>query len=154
MRWAYSYCGVMALALAGCGADAAGKKLPESVSVTGTVIMNGAPLRNATLWFVPAEGTKGSGSTGYTDESGEYELTVVHGNEGAVPGKYKVLISKLVLPDGSEIPPDSTEPPAMLNAHELLPSTYSTIEETVLTAVVPADGGEIDFKFDADVIAK
>lgn len=130
----------------GCGSEKKGAKLPEAVPVAGVVTLNGAPLPKATVIFLPTGDTKGTGSQGVTDATGKYVAQVIHGKEGAVVGSYRVAISKLVLPNGSEIPADSKEAPITLNARDLLPPQYSSTVNSKLTAVVPPGGGTIDFK--------
>src|SRR5690554_4043220 len=57
---------LLLVTVAGCG----GSDLP---TVTGRVTLDGAPLPNAFVEFVPTEG-QGSTSSGRTDEAGEYDL--------------------------------------------------------------------------------
>lgn len=140
--------GVMLLLLSGCG-GAKGPKLPPTVPVSGVVRVNGMPLPKATVTFVPVGVTKGTGAQATTDESGKYEAQAIHGDKGAPQGTYRVAISKLVLPDGSEIPPDSKEAPITLNARDLLPAEYSSLEFSTLKADVPPGGGAIDFNIPA-----
>jgi hypothetical protein len=130
------------LILFGCtGKDPAGPKL---VPVSGAVSLNGKPVAGATVTFVPAGDTKGFGSKGKTDVDGKYSLTGNRGGAGAVPGNYKVTISKRVMPDGSE--PDEDVPVMESPARETLPSKYSMGGQTTLTAIVPESGGAVDFK--------
>jgi len=65
--------------------------------VTGTVMMDGAPLAGATVTFLPT-GTDGSTAVGFTDESGKYKLQTQLGaaDAGTTPGDYVVTISKKV----------------------------------------------------------
>jgi hypothetical protein len=77
----------------GCGG---GRKF---VPVSGRVTLNGQPLANATVSFQPVapEGAleAGPGSTGKTNEKGEFSLQVLTGQAGAVVGKHRVQISAL-----------------------------------------------------------
>lgn len=147
MQW--NRVGVVLLILSGCGTGAKGPKLPPTVPVMGVVKVNGVPLPKATVTFVPVGVTKGTGAQATTDESGKYEASAIHGEKGAPLGTYRVAISKLVLPDGSEIPPDSKEAPITLNARDLLPAEYSSLEYSTLKANVPPGGGAIDFDIPA-----
>lgn len=85
----------------GCGPGG-----PDIAGVEGTVTMDGQPLANATVVFVPEVGGRPSGSS--TDESGHYELNFSEGRQGAIPGKNKVMISTLSDPyedeDGNPVP--------------------------------------------------
>ncbi len=75
----------MCLLLAGCG-----KGGPEIASVKGKVTMDGTPLANASVVFVPEHGRPAGGRT---DSDGNYELTFTSGRMGTMPGKNKVKIS-------------------------------------------------------------
>jgi hypothetical protein len=77
-----------ALLVLGCGGS-------RFAPVSGTVKMDGKPLANAVVMFQPIEGggKPGPGSTGPTDEKGEYHLKVIGvGSSGAVVGLHKVMV--------------------------------------------------------------
>jgi hypothetical protein len=77
------------LLLAGCGGSGV-----RSFPVSGTVTLDGAPLANALVSFQPIskELNTGPGSTGKTNDRGEYTLEVAGGGHGAVEGPHKVMI--------------------------------------------------------------
>ena len=85
-----------------CGCS---KTDPSLVAVTGTVTINDQPLANATVTFIPKDGTPGFGGVGKTDAAGKSKL---FGNRddapGILPGEYRVVVSKRLMPDGSEVP--------------------------------------------------
>ena len=96
---------VLVLAL-GCGDS-------KRASVSGTVTLDGKPLPNALVSFQPdGEGQvdAGPGSTGRTDEKGEYTLQVSGGGKGAVVGWHKVKISCPV-EDGPSNPDEDRRTP-------------------------------------------
>ena len=66
----------------------------KSSPVSGAVTMDGEPLANAMVSFQPIgkELNSGPGSTGKTNDRGEYALEVVGGGNGAVEGLHKVMI--------------------------------------------------------------
>lgn len=140
--------GALLLPLLGCGSgrDA---NLPSLVPLSGTVTWGGRPLTGAVITFTPVGATRGTGSTGRTSPEGKYTLKARGGGAGAVAGQYKVVISKLVLPDGSDFPADSPVGPMDSPAREVLPSRYSDPERTKLTARVPEGGGTVDFPLEA-----
>jgi hypothetical protein len=83
------------VALQGCGGR-------SYAPVSGTVTLDGKPVANADVTFIPiAEaGTKEAGDTagGKTNEKGEYKLktyTPQGWKEGALVGKHRVSISQL-----------------------------------------------------------
>jgi hypothetical protein len=75
--------------LAGCS----GSKGPATSPVTGTVTYKGQAVDGATVVFTP---TSGRPATAITDAQGKYQLTTFAEKDGAVPGDYKVTVSKTV----------------------------------------------------------
>lgn len=131
----------LCLILQGCG----GTGHPKLVPVTGLVTLDGRQLAGADVTFMPIGETRGAGSHGRTGPDGRYSLTAVRGGRGAVPGTYKVIISKRLMPDGSEVPPNDPTPPIESPAREHLPRWYSDRQASELTANVPENGGSVDF---------
>jgi hypothetical protein len=129
-------CSIIVAGLAGCSGSSGN---PNLVPVTGSVTLDGQPLAGASVAFVAAGDTAGAGGVGITDESGKYHLAHFREGTGAEPGEYKVLISKIVLPDGSPIPPGTTSV-AELQTRNLVPARYSDYYNTVLKAVVTQVG--------------
>jgi hypothetical protein len=122
------------------------KKDPSLVTVTGTVTVGSTPLANASVTFIPKDGTPGFGGVGKTDANGKYTLVGSRDNaKGIMPGEYRVVISKRLMPDGSELPPNDNTPPIMSPAKESLAPAYSSMTSTSLTATVSASGGSVDF---------
>ena len=76
----------LALAL-GCG-DETG--LEKRYPVSGTVTYNDQPVKHGQIHFLP-ETVGGRSATGVI-EDGQYSLTTMVPNDGAVPGKYQVII--------------------------------------------------------------
>mgnify|MGYP000341931140 CR=1 FL=1 len=79
----------LCLVLAGCGGDTI-EKSPTS-PVSGKVTLDGEPLVNVTVTFVPSGG--GKIATGKTDSDGMYTLTPYEEGDGAIPGSCKIWIS-------------------------------------------------------------
>jgi hypothetical protein len=79
----------LAAVLMGC---AGGEGFPATAKVTGKVTYNGAAVANAAVSFSPVG--SGNAAAGVTDATGAYTLTTFRSGDGAVPGKYKVIISK------------------------------------------------------------
>lgn len=93
--------------------------------------------------FIPAGPTKGKPSSGTTDQSGHYELAYDQEHKGAPVGDHKVVFSKMVAPDGSDLPAGAV--PADVGATEKLPMRYTNEDMTPEKASVPAGGGTFDF---------
>lgn len=73
--------------------------LPPTERVTGTVTLDGQPVANARVQFVPdkLKGTEGAMASGTTDAEGKYELftsTV----KGAIVGHHKVSVEARAQP--------------------------------------------------------
>lgn len=67
--------------------------------VEGVITMDGAPLGEASVQFIPkAEKAGNEPAGGYTDAAGKYTLSSMNGDpgEGALPGEYDVFISKTI----------------------------------------------------------
>lgn len=64
---------------------------PQLGQVEGTVTLNGEPLADAKVAFVPQEG--GRTAEAVTDDAGHYELEFAAGAKGAVLGPHLVRIS-------------------------------------------------------------
>ncbi|TWU20680.1 hypothetical protein Pla52o_45670 [Novipirellula galeiformis] len=120
------------------------------VPTKGTVNYQGQPVAGATVTFAP-DGS-GRASSGFTDENGHFEMTTLQPNDGAMPGKYKVLISKSEVVGAlsheesiAYMEKNGKEP--TISIKESLPVKYKTAKSSDLTADV-TEGGENDFTFD------
>lgn len=71
--------------LMGCGTGG-----PEIASVEGTITMDGKPLVNAMVLFIPPEGRPAGAKT---NAEGKYVLNFSGGRKGTMPGLNKIRIS-------------------------------------------------------------
>jgi hypothetical protein len=85
------FCVALAFTFTGCG-----YRRPTQVKTTGTVTLDGEPVSQASLMFIPDSGRPASGST---NTDGEFELSSYGGNDGLPAGNYRVTVTKLVLKD-------------------------------------------------------
>jgi hypothetical protein len=127
----------LALVLAlGCGS----RKLAP---VSGKVTLNDKPLANAMVSFqpiAPAGTTEaGPGSTGKTNEKGEFTLKSSSGQDGAWVGEHRVIISSLASKPGQE---DRRGGPKL---QETIPERYNS-QTTLKFTVKPGGSKEADFK--------
>ncbi len=133
------------LLVVGCG-PAVDPNRPKTYPVTGTVTYNGQPVSDAMVTFIGGE----RGAIGRTNESGQIQMTTFDAGDGALPGTYKVMISKTVLEGvpaemGEGTSPD--EEPAMGEQKDLLPPKYKDPNESGLTAEV-GEGSKNEFHFE------
>jgi hypothetical protein len=76
--------------IAGCNASS------KVAAVSGIVTLDGQPLANAAVSFQPTGNDRlnpGPGSTGLTNDKGEYTLEVTGRGHGAIVGLHRVEIS-------------------------------------------------------------
>jgi hypothetical protein len=126
-------CGVFVVLALGCGGT-------KHAPVSGKVTLNGQPLANVFVSFQPIakEGSTeaGPGSSGTTDAQGRFTLKMATGENGAVVGKHRVIISQVVnkTDDTGDARPTRGGPPQM----EKLPARYNS--ESQETFDVPSGG--------------
>lgn len=130
---------------AGCGSGA-----PQLVPVSGAVTLDGKPLAGATVVFYPQLAPDAGASAeviesrAITEADGSFKLINIHdGSKGAMTGHHKVTVTKMVMKDGTVIPPDTDLAILGPNARELVPATYTELARTTLTAEVADGGSEI-----------
>ena len=82
---------VLSFVFTGCG-----YRRPAQVKTTGTVTIDGEPVADAALMFVPDSGRPASGNT---NTNGEFQVSSFGGNDGLPAGNYRVTVTKLVLKD-------------------------------------------------------
>ena len=126
------------VALLGCSAS----YKSELVEVTGAVTLDGKLLPDVQVMFIADGETPGNGGSGRTGVDGRYSLQNHQGDPGVAAGKYRVVLSRLLTPDGSPLSPDSEVGPMDSPARETLAPRYSAPERTILKATVLAEGGE------------
>lgn len=138
-------------AVSGCGPRS--PKAEGVVPVAGVVTSGGKPVAGATVTFYP-DSPDGRAAAGTTDAQGKFRLTTLSADDGAKPGTYKVMVSKIeVTGVGATMSQDEqykyleqhgSPPPA--ESKNVLPELYANLTSTPLTATVK-DGGN-DFQFD------
>jgi hypothetical protein len=131
--------------LIGCGEDG-----PPLVPVSGKLTMDGQPLADAEVVFVPDPGnTDVTGGRDRTDADGVYSSTY-NGRSGLAVGRYKVLVSKKSEPPAGTVLPDPIKMDRVQQEmvgirKETLPSKYSSATKTDFAADVKEQGGTFDF---------
>ena len=120
--------------VAGCGPSR-----PATTRVSGLVTFKGAPVAEADVNFIPADGRPASGRT---DAEGRFSLSTFVPGDGVLPGEHVVTVSKQV---ASKSNPDDI----YQNYVDLLPPQYGSLQTSPLRATVEA-GGSHDLTFDLD----
>ena len=120
------------LLLTGCG----GK---SHFPVTGTITLEGAPLGDATISFVPA-GEGGTPAIGRTGDDGTYTAEVSSELGGLEPGTYRVRITTYDEGNADADPP-------MPRIPERVPVKYN--QDSSLTAEVKPENNTFDFALES-----
>jgi hypothetical protein len=142
------------------GCSQTGPDRPKTYPVSGKVTLNGEPVEGATVAFQAAKYS----ASGTTDASGTYKLTTFAAGDGAVPGEYKVAVTKLeggAAPAGAaggsgglasgDLAADYEAPKEVEGTAEpsppksQLPAKYANAETSGLTATVGEGPNNIDF---------
>ncbi len=144
----------LALALTpcfGCGRDS----LPATVE--GTVRLDGKPLKNCLVTFMPEPGQQaeagGRRFTGLTDRHGCYRLRCDSQQEGAATGWYRVTVEDLSVSTGVrrrdhgtvDLEMEETAPPARVRRSRVAPR-YSSPKDTPLRKEVKPGHQVIDLE--------
>ena len=150
-------CAMVALAVgfAGCGSK------EQPIKVNGILTWeDGTPISEAQIEFIPQGDGKPAG--GITGKDGRFDLTTTNSGDGAVPGKYKVVVIKRdvqkTVGNTAGPPEDITKAMAKFAAEakagkktsdkaggpeSLLPAVYATAATTPLQWTVEPGGGEV-----------
>lgn len=149
----FAVCSLACLTLSGCGSGG-----PSLGSVTGQVTMDGKPLPNVLVTFVPEGG--GRAATGTTNAEGQYQLVYID-KPGALIGNHKVSLTTLTQAQGTasgEMSEEEYEKAAMaaMNASaydqatvkETIPARYNT--QTELIREVKAGKNVIDLELTSE----
>jgi hypothetical protein len=136
-------CGGLILLLVGCSKS--GPELP----VSGIVTLDGKPVANAVVRFIPDQDTDPS-STGFgqTGLDGKFVITGGASKKGLVAGRYKVTVNKapqidLKSEDGEGAIVDGPQ------TKDEFPAIYSNPQQTILAFSVTGDGKPIEIQLDS-----
>jgi hypothetical protein len=122
------------------GCDDGGMNLAP---VEGVVTLDGAPVTEAGVMFVPNDSSLGPPATGVTDAEGWFSLVTAN-RTGALVGDHRVVISKdevITIPQRRGLP--------IYRTRYLLPPKYGSVDTSGLTATVIDDDNEFEFKLSA-----
>lgn len=131
----------------GCG-DTTG--LAKRYPVSGKVTYKGQPVEKGRISFIPAT-ADANPATGQI-ENGQYTLTTLTPNDGAIPGKYKVTVLAQEIDDsqmkaiakGGQFHHDAAYAKAIKTAKAVVPSKYALAETSGLEREVAAQSNRFD----------
>ena len=138
------------LETAGCSG---GPKIPQTVTVKGSVVYQDKPLADAQIGFVSKLDNKDVfPANGRTNASGEFTLSTYidpqHEVSGATPGDYVVTVIKNEEMDRAKMMEEFKANPSM-TFKALVPEKYIDAKTSPLTATVTADGANtFEFKLE------
>jgi hypothetical protein len=122
------------LSIAGCGS--AGAHLPKTVPASGVVTLDGKPVDGAQVVLIPTNEGTTTGAFGTTNASGHFSLRAFEEKDGAIPGDYKVQVSKTV-----EVKlPGKLDGGDAVRFDYAVPAKYTGAKTSGLTVTVPDKG--------------
>ena len=71
-----------------------GYRRPSQVITTGTITLDGKPVKGASVLLIPEKGRPGSAMS---SNDGEFKVSSYGGNDGLQAGLYRVCVSKMIL---------------------------------------------------------
>jgi hypothetical protein len=126
------------LTLAGCGGN------PSLGPVEGTLRMNGKPLANVQVEFLPE--ANGPRSTGVTDQDGHYTLTSNDQKPGAAVGSHRVLLYDLQVYDDKPVGRVKKDQDVTPVRPSRIPTQYANPALTPLKKEVSKEPNTIDLE--------
>ncbi len=109
----------------------------DLVPTAGQVLRNGVPVPRAGVTIIPIGDNGQFNGMGFTDEEGRFVIRT-RGQVGAMPGEYRAIINKYLMPDGSEFIPDADQSPLDVGANESIPYQFSDMLDSELTLRITA----------------
>jgi hypothetical protein len=124
------------LGIAGCGRD------PRLEPVEGTLRMNGKPLANVQVEFLPE--ASGPRSRGVTDQDGHYSLATDGQKSGATLGSHRVLLYDLQVYNDQPTGRMKKDQDATPERPSRIPAAYANPASTPLIKEVLGKPNNID----------
>ena len=120
---------VFCLFIAGCGG--ALSDAPTLAKVVGTVTLDGEPLTNGAVQFIPdaSQGTTGRMALGAIQENGNFELMTSKAGDGAQVGFHLVAVECFGSLDFDPNNPVAQEPKSLIPKRYMNPKTSTFVAE-------------------------
>ena len=126
---------IFVLMITGCGSDG-----PELIPVSGTVTLNGTPIDEVVVTFVPHHA--GKPAMGLTDKQGRFSLSTTELDDGVAVGPYYATVTSI---DQGATRPDAQGLSTGLEMHprqkSIIPERYTLFQTSGLSYEVQ-DGME------------
>ncbi len=138
----YVLLSLCAILISGCPKSSS---LDGLVPAQGIVKLNGVPVENAAVSFLPAD-TSGQvrPATSTTDAKGRFSMMTLNPGDGVYPGEYNVSIQKKVYEgEMTETEQQGSSRPLITDTRtvtEYLPAQYADIKTSGLKVTIPANG--------------
>ncbi len=133
------------LSTVGCsgGDDKFKQARPKTVIASGMVTYKGQPVDGATVVLAPVA-SDGVAASAISNAKGAFELMAFPPDSGAVPGSYKVTVTKIQIAPETAYSEDSHDalPTPAVKPSSVIPQKYSTANTSDLTADIPESGIE------------
>jgi hypothetical protein len=137
------------IVLAGAGCSDSSRVYP----VSGRITLDGKPMAGGgSISFIPIDGNKARTSGGEIAADGTYRLTTFKIGDGAMAGRYRVVVTQVLEKPSSQVVPDGgpvTRVDRTLNVSDddRIPEIYSDHRKSPLTATVEGKkANEIDLE--------
>jgi hypothetical protein len=128
---------LMVLLIFGCGGSGDIKPIANLVSCSGTVTLDGAPLKQGIVSFAPVNPTAGQPATGAIKD-GKFTMATTVSAPGVVAGQYKVSVQSFDQEKApSTNPSDMVKKPTSLIPEKYLDITKSGLEAEVKKGMTP-----------------
>ena len=116
--------------------------------VEGTVTLDGQPMAEVFVQFIPKTPGSGEVAGGYSDQTGKYRLTSTNGSagQGAMTGEYTVTVSKVEITETYPPGADTNEVSPTVTKKELFPDVYTDQTKSPITKSVSAGKNVIDIE--------
>lgn len=127
---------LLAVIVIGCGGG------PQLLPVSGVVTLDGQPVADAGVLFVPAD--SGPTTSGTTDAAGRFRLTTAN-RSGTLAGRYHIAVNKREFVGDRNLGPLPTVAAKDMPVKWIIPEKYSRAETSGLEATV--DRSQCEFTF-------
>lgn len=132
-------------------------RLKGLVNASGTIVHNDQPVEGALIMFMPAPGSpaQNRAASATTDQNGKFSLMTMYPDDGAFPGKYRVIVSKTQASGGEAIKVSEGEPPKFKDDRttvDYLPRKYKDPESSGIEITIPDKGDKsIEIRLEGEI---